>query len=68
VSRVHVIFDEHGEVAEYELLPSTDGTRRIWQAMMLAATPEVCEALLLGETVPVERLDPEWVRRFGVKS
>ena len=30
--------------------------------MMLAPTLEVCSALLGG------RLDPEWVKRFGVKS
>jgi hypothetical protein len=36
--------------------------------MMLALTLEVCEALLRGEAVPVERLDPEWVKRFAVKS
>jgi hypothetical protein len=41
---------------------------RIWRAMMLAPTLEVCGALLCGETVPVERLDPDWVKRFGVKS
>jgi hypothetical protein len=36
--------------------------------MMLAPTLEICEALLCGEAVPVERLDPEWVKRFGVRS
>ena len=35
---------------------------------MLAPTLEVCSALLGGEAVPVERLDPEWVKRFGVKT
>lgn len=33
--------------------------------MMLAPSLEVCEALLRGQTVPVERLDPVWVKRFG---
>jgi hypothetical protein len=68
MSRVHVLFDERGEVAEYELLPPADETRRIWAAMMLAPTLEVCEALLRSEKVPTEKLDPEWVKRFGVRS
>jgi hypothetical protein len=38
---------------------------RIWRAIMLAPSLEVCRALLRGETVPLERLDPEWVKRFG---
>jgi len=39
--------------------------RAVWKAMMLAPTLEVCEALLRGESVPLEQLDPEWVKRFG---
>jgi hypothetical protein len=68
VSRVHVVFDERGEVAEYELQASADDTRRTWRAMMLAPMLEVCAALLRGEAVPTERLDAEWVKRFGVKQ
>ena len=41
---------------------------RLWRAMMLAPSIEVCEALLRGESVPVSRLDPLWVRRFGIKD
>lgn len=40
---------------------------RLWRAFMLAPSIEVCEALLRGESVPVSRLDPVWVRRFGLK-
>jgi hypothetical protein len=40
---------------------------RIWRAMMLAPCLEVCEALLRGESVPVHRLDSEWVKRFGTR-
>ena len=40
-------------------------TARIWRAMMLAPRLDVCQALLRGESVPIEKLDPEWVRRFG---
>jgi hypothetical protein len=39
--------------------------QRIWKAMMLAPTLEVCEALLRGESVPLECLDGEWEARFG---
>jgi hypothetical protein len=44
---------------------TTDRDARLWRAMMLAPSVEVCEALLLGEAVPLDRLDPEWVARFG---
>lgn len=72
MSRVHVVFDERAEVVEYELRPScaerAREAARVWRAVMLAPALEACEALLRGETVPDERLDQEWVERFGVKS
>jgi hypothetical protein len=40
---------------------------RVWRAMMLAPTIEICEALLRDEKVPIDRLRPEWVRRFGLR-
>ena len=57
---------EHGEVVEYELRrPHQRGTAareaaRIWRAMMLAPTLEVCEALLRGEVLPIGKLDADW--------
>jgi hypothetical protein len=42
--------------------------RRFWKALMLATDVETLEALLLGESVPIDRLDPEWVVRFGWRS
>jgi len=45
--------------------PQRSRLREIWKAMMLSPTLEVCEALLRGESVPLERLDPEWVARFA---
>lgn len=41
---------------------------RLWRAFMLSPSIEVCEALLRGESVPLSRLDPVWVRRFGLKE
>lgn len=41
--------------------------RRVWRAVMLSPSLEVCEALLRGERVPLDRLDPDWVRRFGLR-
>jgi hypothetical protein len=38
---------------------------RIWRAMVLASDLPTCEALLRGVSVPVDRLEPKWVRRFG---
>ena len=43
-------------------------SREVWRAMMLAKDLDTCRALLRGESVPLERLDPEWVARFGLKS
>lgn len=40
---------------------------RLQRAFMLAPTVEICEALLLGERVPLSQLDGEWVARYGLK-
>ena len=39
--------------------------RRVWRALVLAPDVEVFEALARGESVPLSRLDPEAVERFG---
>jgi hypothetical protein len=65
VNRVRVTFDEGGGVTEYELAPSAEECRRGWQAMTLAPTIEICQALLRGESVPADKLRVEWVARFG---
>ena len=41
--------------------------RRGFRAMMLAASLETCEALLRGQSVPLEALRPEEVARFGYR-
>lgn len=41
--------------------------RRGLKAMALAPTLGVYEALLKGQEVPVSALDPEGVRRYGVR-
>lgn len=46
--------------------PGTD-IHALYRAIMLAPTLTVCEALLRRETVPISRLDPEWVRRLGLR-
>jgi hypothetical protein len=48
-------------------LRAEDETTRIWRAVMLAPTLEVCRALLAGERVPLTQLDPVWVRKFGIR-
>jgi hypothetical protein len=68
MSRAHVVFDERGEVTEYELRCSDGEASRGWRAMMLAPTPEICQALLRGESVPPELLNAEWRARFGRRS
>jgi hypothetical protein len=42
--------------------------QRFWRALMLSPTLEVCEALMRGESVPLECLDQEWVERFGLRK
>lgn len=42
-------------------------TARIYKAIMLAPTIEVCEALLRRERVPTSMLDPLWLERFGMR-
>jgi hypothetical protein len=68
VSRVHIRFDKHGDVTEYELRSTPDGQQaeyeRGFKAMMIAPRLEVCRALLRGEKVPLSSLDPEAVERF----
>jgi hypothetical protein len=39
--------------------------RRMWRALMVARDLETLEALLAGDRVPLDRLDSEWVERFG---
>jgi hypothetical protein len=63
--RTEVEFDESVEVGEYELLASEQEAARIWRALMLAPSLGTCRALLRGESVPLDRLDTEWVERFG---
>jgi len=45
--------------------PERHALREFWKALMLARDVETFEALLNGESVPVDCLDPEWMRRFG---
>jgi hypothetical protein len=41
---------------------------RFWRALVLAPTVEVFEALLDGESVPVDQLDQAWLERFGIDT
>jgi hypothetical protein len=41
---------------------------RLHRAFMLACDVDVCDALLRGERVPLARLDPERVKRFGLRE
>lgn len=38
---------------------------RFWRALMLARDLETLGALLAGEKVPTDRLDPDWLERFA---
>lgn len=71
IEPVHPAVAEAREVIrlEQELRDATRPTdaayRRLWRAIMLSPNITVCEALLRGETVPRNRLDAAWARRFG---
>jgi hypothetical protein len=54
---------EGGMTAESNT-PASAGA--IWRAMMLSLNIETCEALLRGESVPLERLDLAWLKRLGL--
>jgi hypothetical protein len=49
-----------------------DETARIWRAMMLAPPTRdglgMSAALLRGEAVPADRLDADWLARFGRRA
>jgi hypothetical protein len=42
-------------------------THALWKAIALSPTPEILHALLDGQNVPVDKLDPAAVQRFGLK-
>jgi hypothetical protein len=71
VSRVRIGFEERGEVVEYGLRPTAESERaeylRGFKAMMLATTLEAYEALLRGESVPVDQLAQEQIARYGLR-
>ena len=69
MSRVRIRFDDRGEVAQYALAPSDEQARRGLRAMALAPPGrlDVYEALLRGEQVPLEQLDPAGLTRHGLR-
>jgi hypothetical protein len=42
-------------------------SRRLYRDVMLAPKLSLCEALCQGEAVPIELLDQEQVKRFGLR-
>jgi hypothetical protein len=42
--------------------------RLVGMAVLLAPTVEIADALLRGESVPLDQLDQRWVRRYGMKA
>jgi hypothetical protein len=45
-----------------------DAQRRAYKALLLSPTLHVFEAVIRGERVPLDRLDPVWVGRLGLRS
>ncbi len=46
--------------------PERHAFRRLWAALVLAQDVATFEALLDGQRVPVDRLNREWLDRFGL--
>jgi len=72
LSDTHLIPTENAKLAvelDAEWHSSEDARRyrRGWKAWMLAPTLDIYRALMEGQTVPVGKLDPEWVTRFGTR-
>lgn len=66
------VLREAGEVCERarrrrESEPSYRRGLEAWRAMMLAKDLETWHALMADEAVPLSKLDPEWLSRFGRK-
>lgn len=55
--------------AQVDDLPVDDvAAKRMLKALRLATSIEVLEQLLAdGGDVPLDRLDPEWVKRYGLR-
>ena len=45
-----------------------DYAERVHRAIVLAPTLDLCRALLAGEAVPLDSLDQDAVRRYGLRS
>ena len=59
-----------GVLAEWHAIPEAERTElasRGIRAMMLAPDIPTYQALMRGETVPTSKLDPEAVKRYGLK-
>ena len=52
-------------IEEEERLRRWPDAGRLWVGLVLAPRLEVCEALLAGDDVPEEALDPLWRARLG---
>ena len=59
---------EQEEIERRLLEPERKQWLRFLKALRLALDVEAFEALLDGESVPLDRLDPAWVKRFGLRS
>ena len=44
-----------------------EAARRGWKAMMLAPTLEIYQALMRGESVPIDQLRPDWSEWFDLR-
>lgn len=69
--RVRLVCSEgctNAELRAWLGLPPAVDAERVWKCLMLARDLGTWAALLVGEPVPLSRLDPEWVERFGLRD
>jgi hypothetical protein len=67
-TRPHPAIVEAREVIALEQEAEDIRLRRVFRAMELAPTLHLCRELLRGEQVPTSRLDPDAVRRYGLRN
>lgn len=56
---------EQEELARPLTEPERHASQRFWSALVLARDIQTFEALLDGESVPLDRLHEDWIARFG---
>jgi hypothetical protein len=64
----HACQERIHEIEAHERTEEGIWQRRLEKSMMLSGgNLTICQALMRGEHVPVDQLDPVWVKRYGIR-